>query len=381
MLFSKIPDWVDTGKAGKKKLEDGQTCVTAMALKGRVRLMADCRSKRMKAAMPAAFAQYYRKQMMGKGLPPAGTRQPFDKAFYSEPAHDFQNAPNKQELQSAKQEIAMLKLRLKETERAAEGGERQARGKGDYLELQKATIMQQREELSTWREVYKEKGEIREVQAKLVDTLWEGRASKVELLRIKSMPEGAVARTNHRGLELREKLREDAAHANDNLPGNERDAGALRQLSCTVSGLEKTLDLERDEVKKLALDFKARMKSRDEKRDRIGKLPTPRKVPPIWHDALCGVCLDGFGPKGGYIPRTCAHQLHLHCLTRLLSERPDSSCRVPFHNRLWYQFALDANMDWAKKQAHRGPVIYQENEEDPHMAALAVPLLKEVLTS
>ncbi|KAL3690787.1 hypothetical protein R1sor_004438 [Riccia sorocarpa] len=73
-LFSQFPDWIDTSKRDR-------VSVTSMAKKGRIRLMADCRSDRMKAAMPAAFAQYYKKDFDDKGLPSAGTKQPFDKAF------------------------------------------------------------------------------------------------------------------------------------------------------------------------------------------------------------------------------------------------------------------------------------------------------------
>ncbi|KAL3677061.1 hypothetical protein R1sor_027009 [Riccia sorocarpa] len=64
--------------------------------------------------------------------------------------------------------------------------------KDDYLELQKTTITDLRTKLQTWREVYKEKGELSELQSRLIDALWESPASKVELLWIKSTPEGAV---------------------------------------------------------------------------------------------------------------------------------------------------------------------------------------------
>ncbi|KAL3683175.1 hypothetical protein R1sor_001197 [Riccia sorocarpa] len=59
----------------------GDTSVTTMAVKGCVRLKTDCQSDRMKAAMPAVYEQNYRKDFVEKGLPPAGTRNAFDKAF------------------------------------------------------------------------------------------------------------------------------------------------------------------------------------------------------------------------------------------------------------------------------------------------------------
>ncbi|KAL3683176.1 hypothetical protein R1sor_001198 [Riccia sorocarpa] len=56
----------------------------------------------------------------------------------------------------------------------------------------KKSILHSREELETWREVYKEKGDIRDVQKRLIESLWENRAIKVEYLRINTTPDGAV---------------------------------------------------------------------------------------------------------------------------------------------------------------------------------------------
>ncbi|KAL3688880.1 hypothetical protein R1sor_015189 [Riccia sorocarpa] len=74
MLLDQFPDWVDTGKTRRSS-------VSRMLSKGRIRLMADCRSERMLAAVPAAYPQYFPKEYKEKGLPAAGTRKAFDKAF------------------------------------------------------------------------------------------------------------------------------------------------------------------------------------------------------------------------------------------------------------------------------------------------------------
>ncbi|KAL3682172.1 hypothetical protein R1sor_000194 [Riccia sorocarpa] len=93
-------------------------------------------------------------------------------------------------------------------------------------------------------------------------------------------------------------------------------------------------------------------------RDGISKLPKPRTVPDIWHGALCGVCLDGFGPEGGYVSGTCPHPFHLACINQLLHKRSKcGSCRTPFHDRLWFQFCLDGTMETAKKDAMKKPIV------------------------
>ncbi|KAL3688895.1 hypothetical protein R1sor_015204 [Riccia sorocarpa] len=107
----------------------------------------------------------------------------------------------------------------------------------------------------------------------------------------------------------------------------------------------------------------------DEKRDGIGRLPQARAVPEIWHDALCGVCLDGFGPEGGYVSGTCPYPFHLGCIDNLLHERPEcGKCRTSFHDRLWYQFCLDGQMETAKKAARKNSQEITDaiSEEGPH---------------
>ncbi|KAL3688881.1 hypothetical protein R1sor_015190 [Riccia sorocarpa] len=122
----------------------------------------------------------------------------------------------------------------------------------------------------------------------------------------------------------------------------------------------------------------------DEGRDGIGRLPQPLEVPAIWHEALCGVCLDGFGFEGGYVSGTCPHPFHLGCIEKLLHERPEcGSCRAPFHDRLWYQFCLDGKMETAKQAARKNSqhVTYATTEEGPRRRALAVPFLKEIIVA
>ncbi|KAL3695487.1 hypothetical protein R1sor_009563 [Riccia sorocarpa] len=280
--------------------------VTTMAVKGRIRLMADCRSERMKAAMSTAFAQFYQKHMMEKGMPPAGTRQPFDKSFckllYAQQHLQRNVDPTSGRQRQVKR--SRISAKAQSEPELHEGSSSRASSKPAERRLHglvEAHIIKQRGELQTSREVYKEKGELCEVQAKLVDALWEGHTSKVELLRIKSTPEGAVheqltqllafeTEQSRKHLEwedayykasrdekeereqrriaqaslfeLRDKLKEDAADVYENPPKNERDAGALKHLYSTVYRMEKTLDLERAEVRKKGQDFKARMKTR-----------------------------------------------------------------------------------------------------------------------
>ncbi|KAL3688896.1 hypothetical protein R1sor_015205 [Riccia sorocarpa] len=74
MLLDQFPDYVDTGKTRRSS-------VSGMLAKGRIRLMADYRSERMLAAVPAAYPQYFPLDYKDKGLPAAGTRKAFDKAF------------------------------------------------------------------------------------------------------------------------------------------------------------------------------------------------------------------------------------------------------------------------------------------------------------
>ncbi|KAL3681631.1 hypothetical protein R1sor_024587 [Riccia sorocarpa] len=106
---------------------------------------------------------------------------------------------------------------------------------------------------------------------------------------------------------------------------------------------------------------------------------------PIWHRAQCQVCLNYFGPEGGYLPGSYSHPIHLHCMLKLMAHRTQClSCRAPYHSRMWFQFLAEKLIDGAAAQngtafyeAGREPFYWERDEERRH--GLLVPFLKGVI--
>jgi hypothetical protein len=59
----------------------------------------------------------------------------------------------------------------------------------------------------------------------------------------------------------------------------------------------------------------------------------------------CCICLNLFGPYGGWALGTCPHLLHPPCLiTQMYMKHQCPTCRAPFHQRLYQLFNLAASM-------------------------------------
>ncbi|KAL3690786.1 hypothetical protein R1sor_004437 [Riccia sorocarpa] len=285
--------------------------------------------------------------------------------------------------------------------------------KNDYLDLQKSHIAHQREELQSFREVYKEKGEVRDLQKRLIDALWEARATKnygrrlsagkkVKYILSNSVrsPFPSLRAPDTELDDLREKLKEDAElHFND-LATNEKDPKVLKARYEELARLEKTVNLERAALGKKARDFYARMRKKWSTRDHDLvdmqgtdlTLSVYRGLESMWpRDSLTRWTEGGKDVKrsmfpgwialptsegGNYVPEVDKGRDGIGRLPQPLE--------VPtiWHDALC-KFCLDGKMETAKKAARKNAqeVTYATTEEGPRRRALAVPFLKEIIVA
>lgn len=67
----------------------------------------------------------------------------------------------------------------------------------------------------------------------------------------------------------------------------------------------------------------------------------PKPAPFVMNNDQCIMCLNPFGPEGGYHLGSCDHLYHPICLISLMiTRRRCSVCRAPFHERLYEMFGL-----------------------------------------
>ena len=67
----------------------------------------------------------------------------------------------------------------------------------------------------------------------------------------------------------------------------------------------------------------------------------PRPSSFVLDGTECAVCLNAFGPEGGFHLGTCEHIFHPMCLISLmLCRRRCAVCKAPFHERLYDLFGL-----------------------------------------
>ncbi|KAL3698105.1 hypothetical protein R1sor_012181 [Riccia sorocarpa] len=83
---------------------------------------------------------------------------------------------------------------------------------------------------------------------------------------------------------------------------------------------------------------------------------------PIWHRVQCPVCLNYFGPEGVYLPGSCSHPIHLHCMLKLMEHKTQcGTCRAPYHSRMWFQFLVEKLIDGAA--ARNNTAFYAASRE------------------
>jgi hypothetical protein len=67
--------------------------------------------------------------------------------------------------------------------------------------------------------------------------------------------------------------------------------------------------------------------------------PNPAKF--VLDKTECAMCMNGFGPKGGFYLGMCEHIYHPMCLISLmLARRHCALYKAPFHQRLYELFGL-----------------------------------------
>ncbi len=60
---------------------------------------------------------------------------------------------------------------------------------------------------------------------------------------------------------------------------------------------------------------------------------------------MCCICLNPFGPNGGWALETCPHMFHPPCLiTQMHMKHQCPTCKAPSHQRLYQLFNLVASM-------------------------------------
>ena len=75
------------------------------------------------------------------------------------------------------------------------------------------------------------------------------------------------------------------------------------------------------------------------------KVLWPKPAPFVLDHTQCPICLEQFGPEGGWALGSCAHVYHPQCLiTQCLIRRRCVICAAPFHERLYTLFNLKTYM-------------------------------------
>jgi hypothetical protein len=90
-------------------------------------------------------------------------------------------------------------------------------------------------------------------------------------------------------------------------------------------------------------DHENQMSSHIEEKKRM--LLWPKPAPFVLDHTKCPICLEQFGPEGGWALGSCAHVYHPQCLiTQCLIRRRCVICSTPFHDRLYTMFNLTTYM-------------------------------------
>jgi hypothetical protein len=92
--------------------------------------------------------------------------------------------------------------------------------------------------------------------------------------------------------------------------------------------------------RKLGWDYEHEMSAHNRPSTPSVKLwPRPSKF--VLDGTECAVCMNGFGPKGGFHLGSCEYIYHPMCLISfMVVRRRCALCKAPFHERLYELFGL-----------------------------------------